>query len=247
MEHRGVAFEKWGWLVAEIRGRVVGEILCRIEKNPVAGRIGIIRSLGIDVRHQKKTIGTKLTKAAEKVLRAKKAGRFVGTTTPEAYNYWMKVDYHKRYWVLKIESALSKIPSKRSRKLKRNIISELKTLPKTMRFSNIAYPGELAEVVREIITYGKPGLMMEFQANGVLMGVGAAVKQDDKTAKFIADVTTKGADFADIIVLQTAKAAAKLKPKKVWTLIPEDRLSWYKKIVPWKSEMYRNFPVTKLA
>ncbi|MHA2211309.1 MAG: GNAT family N-acetyltransferase [Candidatus Thorarchaeota archaeon] len=247
LEHRGVAFEKWGWLVAEIRGKVVGEILCRTEKNPVAGRIGIIRTLGIDVRHQKKAIGTKLTKAAEKVLRAKKAGRFVGTTTPEAYNYWMKVDYHKRYWVLRIESLLSKIPSKRSKKLKRNIISEPKTLPKSMRFSNIAYPGELAEIVREIITYGKPGLMIEFYSDAVLMGVGAAVKQDDGTAKFIADVTPKGAEFANLIVLQTAKAASKLKPKKVWTLIPEDKLSWYKQLVKWKSEMYRNFPVTKLA
>ncbi|MHA2005033.1 MAG: GNAT family N-acetyltransferase [Candidatus Thorarchaeota archaeon] len=247
LEHKGVAFEKWGWLVAEIRGKVVGEILCRTEKNPVAGKIGIIRSLGIDVRHQKKAIGTKLTKAAEKVLRAKKAGRFVGTTTPEAYNYWMKVDYHKRYWVLRIESLLSKIPSKRSKKLKRKIISEPKTLPKSMRFSNIAYPGELAEIVREIITYGKPGLMIEFYSDAVLMGVGAAVKQDDSTAKFIADVTPKGAEFANLIVLQTAKATSKLKPKKVWTLIPEDKLPWYKQLVKWKSEMYRNFPVTKLA
>jgi hypothetical protein len=247
LEHKGVAFEKWGWLVAEIRGRVVGEILCRIEKNPVAGRIGIIRSLGIDVRHQKKALGTKLTKAAERVLRTKKAGRFVGTTTPEAYNYWMKVDYHKRYWVLRIESPLSKIPSKTSKKLKRNVLAEPKTLPKTMRFSNIAYPGELAEVVREIITYGKPGLMMEFYSNDILMGVGAVVKQDDNTAKFIADVTPKGADFANLVVLQTAKAASKMKPKKVWTLIPEDKLPWYKGLVKWKSEIYRNFPVTRLA
>lgn len=247
LEHKGVAFEKWGWLVAEVRGKVVGEILCRIERNPVAGRIGIIRNLGIDVRHQKKAIGTKLTKAAEKVLRLKKAGRFVGTTTPEAYNYWMKVDYHKRYWLMRIEAPLSKIPSKRSKKLHREVLSNQKGLPKSMRFSNIAYPGELAEVVRDIITYGKPGLMLEFYSDTVLVGVGAVAMQDGKTAKFIADVTPKGDEFADLIVLQTAKAAAKLKPKSVWTLIPEDRLPWYMKLAKWKSEMYRNFPVTKLA
>jgi hypothetical protein len=247
LEHKGVAFEKWGWLVAEIRGKVVGEILCRIERNPVAGKIGIIRNLGVDVRHQKKAIGTKLTKAAEKVLRAKKAGRIVGTTTPEAYNYWMKVDYHKRYWLMRIGAPTAKIPSKRSKKLNRVLVSEPKGLPKSMRFSNIAYTGELAEVVREIITYGKPGLMMEFHSDDVLVGVGAVVKQDDNTAKFIADVTPKGADFANLVVLQTAKAAAKLKPKTVWTLIPEDRLSWYKGLAKWKSEMYRNFPVTKLT
>ncbi len=215
LEHKGVAFEKWGWLVAEVRGKVVGEILCRIEKNPVAGRIGIIRSLGVDVRHQKKAIGTKLTKAAEKVLRLKKAARIVGTTTPEAYNYWMKVDYHKRYWLMRINAPTSKIPSKSSKKLKRGVLSEQKKLPKSMRFSNIAYPGELVEVVREIITYGKPGLLLEFYSDAALMGVGAAVKRDDNTVKFIADVTSKGTDFADLVVLQTAKAAAKLKPKTV--------------------------------
>ncbi|MHA2140776.1 MAG: GNAT family N-acetyltransferase [Candidatus Thorarchaeota archaeon] len=247
LEHKGVAFEKWGWLVAEIRGKVVGEILCRVEKNPVAGKIGLIRSLGIDVRHQKKAIGTKLTKAAEKALRLKKAGRFIATTTPEAYNYWMKVDYHKRYWVLQISAAPSRIPSKKSKKLRRETLPATKKLPKTMRFSNIAYPGELAEVVREIVTNEKPGLMLEFFSQDVLMGVGAAVKDEDNTAKFIADITPKGADFADLIILQTAKAAAKLKPKKVWTLIPQDKLPWYKRIVPWRSEMHRNFPVTKLA
>lgn len=247
LEHRGVAFEKWGWLVAEIRGKVVGEILCRVERNPVAGRIGIIRSLGVDVRYQKKAIGTELTRAAEKVLRFKKAGRIVGTTTPEAYNYWMKVDYHKRYWLNRIEVAPSKIPSKRSKKLRRDILSETTGLPKTMRFSNMAYTGELAEVVREIITYGKPGLMLEFYSDDVLMGVGAVVKHKDRTAKFMADVTSRGLDQADLIVLQTAKAAVQLKPKTVWTLIPEDKLQWYKGLAPWKSETYRNFPVTKLA
>jgi hypothetical protein len=247
LEHKGVAFEKWGWLVAEVRGKVVGEILCRVEKNPIAGRIGLIRSLGINVQHQKKAIGTKLTKVAEKVLRSKKAGRFVGTTTPEAYNYWMKVDYHKRYWLMRIEAPPSKIPSKKSKKVSREIIQETKKLPKSMRFSNLAYTGELAEVVREIITYGKRGVLMEFHSDDVLVGVGAAVKHDDNTAKFIADVTPKGADFANLVVLQTAKAAAKLKPKTVWTLIPEDRLPWYKGLAKWKSEMYRDFPVTKLA
>ena len=148
---------------------------------------------------------------------------------------------------MRLEAPLSKIPTKRAKKLRREILSSPKGLPRSMRFSNIAYPGELAEVVREIITYGKSGLMMEFHSDNVLAGVGAIVMQDDKTAKFIADVTPKGHDYADLVVLQTAKAAAKLKPKSVWTLIPEDRLPWYQGLAKWKSEMYRNFPITKLA
>jgi len=131
--------------------------------------------------------------------------------------------------------------------MRRDVLSETTKLPKTMHFSSMAYTGELAEVVREIITYGRPGLMLEFYSDDVLMGVGAAVKHEDRTAKFMADVTSRGLDQADIIVLQTAKAAAELKPKTVWTLIPEDKLQWYKGLAPWRSETYRDFPVTKLA
>ncbi len=72
-EHIGSAFERWGWLVAEEKGKVVGEIVFRYENNPVTGRVGIVRNLDIDVRNQKTTIGTKLTRAAEYVLRKKES------------------------------------------------------------------------------------------------------------------------------------------------------------------------------
>ncbi|MFQ5833522.1 MAG: GNAT family N-acetyltransferase [Candidatus Thorarchaeota archaeon] len=245
-EHRGVAFERWGWLVATFRGKVVGEILFRVERNPVAGKLGIIRSLGVDVRYQKRGIGTKLTRAAEKVLREKGAGRIVATTPPEAYNYWMKVDYHKRYWVMRIEAPVSRIPAKRSKKVKTVNLTTASTLPKTMRFSNLAYPGQLAEVVREIVTRKKKGLLMEYFSEDRLAGIGAVVAEG-KTAQFVADVTKYGEEYAELVVLKTAKAASKLKVRTTYTLIPQDRLPWYSSVMKWKSEMNRNFPVTKLA
>ncbi len=245
-EHRGVAFERWGWLVAVVRGKVVGEILFRIERNPVAGKLGIIRSLGVDVRYQKRGIGTKLTRAAEKVMKQKGAGRIVATTPPEAYNYWMKVDYHKRYWVMRIKAPVSRIPVRRSRKVKTVVLSAAPNLPKTMRFSNLAYPGQLAEVVREVVTRHKKGVLMEYFSEDRLVGVGAVVV-DGKTAQFVADVTKYGEEHAELVVLRTARAASKLKARTTYTLIPQDRLPWYSSVMKWKSEMNRNFPVTKLA
>ncbi|MHA2433096.1 MAG: GNAT family N-acetyltransferase, partial [Candidatus Thorarchaeota archaeon] len=245
-EHRGVAFEKWGWLVATFRGKVVGEILFRVERNPVAGKLGIIRSLGVDVRYQKRDIGTKLTRAAERAMKEKKVGRIVATTPPEAYNYWMKVDYHKRYWVMRIQAKPSKIPVKKSTKVKSVTVSPSSGLPRSMRFSNLAYPGELAEVVREIVTNKKPGILQEHYSDDRLVGVGAVVLEG-KAARFVADVTVKGEEHAGLIVCRTAKAASKLRAQTVFTLVPQDRLSWYLTLNKWKSEMHRDFPVTKLA
>ena len=90
-EHKSVGFKNWGWLVAEEKGKVVGEIVFRAEKNPIAGKIGIIRNLDIDVRQQKLDVGTKLTQAAEVAMKGKRVFRVVATTPPAAYNYWMKV------------------------------------------------------------------------------------------------------------------------------------------------------------
>ncbi|MFX0108079.1 MAG: GNAT family N-acetyltransferase [Candidatus Hodarchaeota archaeon] len=245
-EHRGVAFRNWGWLVAQERKKVVGEILFRIEKNPAAGRIGIIRSLGVDVRFQKRGFATKLTRAAEKVMKSRKVGRIVCTTTPEAYNYWMKVDYHKRYWVMEITSPVSKIPASKSKKVSTRILEGVKHLPTSMKFSNIAYPGLLAETVREIVILGRPGLMFEYLSGDSIVGVGAVVVGEDKTARFVADVVKGTDNIAEIIIKRTARAAAKLKAKTVSSLIPQEKLPWYMEMTKWSSEMHRNFPVTKL-
>ncbi|MFX1602467.1 MAG: hypothetical protein ACFFCK_03215, partial [Promethearchaeota archaeon] len=173
-------------------------------------------------------------------------GRIVATTPPEAYNYWMKVDYHKRYWVMRIETKPSKVPIKKSKKVKTVVLPPTPGLPKSMRFSNLAYPGELAEVVREIVTNKKPGILQEYHSDDRLVGVGAVVIEG-KAARFVADTTVKGEEHAELVVCRTAKVASKLKAQTVFTLVPQDRLSWYSSFTKWKSEMYRNFPVTRLA
>jgi hypothetical protein len=244
--HRGVGFQKWGWLVAEHRGKVVGEVIFRTEKNPVSGKVGIIKDIGVDVRVQKQDIGRRLTVAAEKVLRDKKAVRVVATTPPEAYNYWMKVKYFARGSLMHIKLTPKKIPVVKPRKVKATALKDAKSLPKSMKFSNIAYPGSLADAVRAIVDEGVPGKLFEFHLDGTLVGVGAVIKQNKKEAKIVADVTKKGMDHAPYVISKTCKAAVRMKVKSIIGLVAKDQLPVFTSVAKWKAELAREIPVTKL-
>ncbi|MFW9768586.1 MAG: GNAT family N-acetyltransferase [Candidatus Thorarchaeota archaeon] len=245
-EHRGAAFERWGWLVAEERGRVVGEIVFRYERNPISGRVGIIRNLDIDVRNQKTTIGTKLTRAAEAVLRKKRVVRVVATTPPAAYNYWMKVQYFARGSILNIQLPLARIPAKKTTKVKTVTLKGVTKLPKSMRFSHIAYPGSLAELASRVISGELPGKLMEFTSEDRLIGVGVITNENSKMALFAADVTKKGLEYADVIVSRTVNASSTWSPKTVRSIIPKDQLIVFNSLVKWKSETSTDIPVTRL-
>ncbi len=245
-EHRGAAFARWGWLVAEKKGRVVGEIVFRIEKNPIAGKIGIIRNLDIDVRQQKVAIGTKLTRAAEVAMQKKKVVRVIATTPPAAYNYWMKIKYFARGSISNLQIPLKKIPEKRTSKVKTVKIKDPQKLPKSMNFSNIAYPSSLAEMVGDVIDGRSKGNLLEFQADGRVVGVGVIVRKDAKIASFVADVTKKGFEFADLVISRTARAAVPWKVKSVETTIPKDRVDLYTSFAKWSSELSTDIPVTRL-
>ncbi|MFW9793548.1 MAG: GNAT family N-acetyltransferase [Candidatus Thorarchaeota archaeon] len=245
-EHRGAAFERWGWLVAEERGKVVGEIVFRYEKNPVSGRVGIIRNLDIDVRNQKTTIGSKLTRAAEDVLRKKKVVRVIATTPPSAYNYWMKVNYFARGSIMNIRTPLSKIPVKRTTKVKTVNLKNVTKLPTSMKFSHIAYPGSLSELAGRVIDGQATGRLMEFYSDDRLMGVGVAAQEDAKTALFVCDVTKRGLNCVDVVACRTASASSKWKTNRVRSIIPTDQLSMFNSIAKWTSEMSTDIPVTRL-
>ncbi|KXH70031.1 MAG: hypothetical protein AM326_12455 [Candidatus Thorarchaeota archaeon SMTZ-45] len=245
-EHKGAAFERWGWLVAEEKGQVIGEIVFRAEKNPVSGRVGIIRNLDVDVRNQKATIGTMLTRAAEEVLRKKKVVRVVATTPPAAYNYWMKVQYFARGNIMDISISPTKIPKIRASKVKMVSLKEVTKLPTSMRFSHIAYPGSLAELAADIIDEEHTGKLLEFYSAEHLFGVGAIAKVDAKTAIFVVDVTKHGLNEADIVISKTAGHALRWKVKKVKSTIPKDNLNIYTSFAKWSSELSTDIPVTRL-
>ncbi|UCE09542.1 MAG: GNAT family N-acetyltransferase [Candidatus Thorarchaeota archaeon] len=244
--HRGIIFNKWGWLVAEEKGTVVGEVIFRIEKNPALGRIGIIRDIGVDVRFQKRKIGTKLTRAAEDVLREKGANRVLATTPPEARNYWIKVGYFAKGMSHRIEISPAKVPARKTKAVITSQPKETKKLPTSMSFSHIGYPGLLAEIASEIVDYGKKGRLFEYYVGKSLAGVGAIVLQDDKSALFSADVTKRGLEHLDVALLRTAKGASNLRAKKVCSVIPKEHFALVQNLAPWRSTLERDIPVTRL-
>jgi len=245
-EHRGAAFERWGWLVAEDKGRIIGEIVFRSEKTPLTGKVGIIRNLDVDVRRQKSSIGTKLTNAAESVMRQRKVVRVIATTPPAAYNYWMKVKYFARGSILNLKLPPSKLPEKRTTAIKTVKLEGQRKLPTSMKFSHIAYPGALAELVGDVIDGRFDGRLMEFYSNDRLIGVGVIAKRDAKTARFVADVTKRGLEHSDVVISRTVKTAAIWKIKTVLTTIPKDQMGVYLSLSKWSSELSTDIPVTRL-
>jgi GNAT superfamily N-acetyltransferase len=244
-EHRGAAFARWGWLVAEEDGRVIGEIVFRAEKNP-NGKIGVIRNLDVDVRKQKATIGTQLTRAAEEVMRKKRVVRVVATTPPAAYNYWMKVGYFARGKILMIEKPISRIPVRRTGTVKTLELQPESRIPKSMRFSNISYPGLLANVAGVIADGDAKGRLLEFSSQDKLVGVGAVMLSSKKQASFVADVTQSGRRYSDVVISRTARAARKLRAKRVGTTIPKGQFSHYEALGKWTHEESTGIPVTRL-
>jgi len=245
-EHKGASFERWGWLVAEDNGKVVGEIVFRAEKNPISGRVGIIRNLDVDVRNQKLKIGTMLTRAAEDVLRNKKVVRVVATTPPAAYNYWMKVKYFARGHITDISISPAKIPQIKTSKVKMVQQKKLTKLPPSMRFSHIAYPGSLADLAAKVIDGFLEGKLLEFYTANRLVGVGAVGLVDAKTAMFVADVTKIGLSNSDIILSKTAGYASRWSVKKVKSTIPNDQLGVFTSFAKWSSTLSTDIPVTRL-
>ena len=230
-----------------VNDRVVGEALFRVEDNPAVGRIGIITNIGVDVRYQKRGIGTKLVAAAESALKAKKVGRLVATSPPDVYNFWMKMKWFARGSLMDIETSPSKIPIKKTTEVSTVRLENVTKLPKSMQFSNIAYPGLLAETASSVIDGGRRGALFEFNSEGALVGVGVCADYGNRTAMFVADTTVSGAKYFDVIASRTARAAIQLNARTVASQIPNDKVKSYERFTRLSSKLARNIPITKLV
>lgn len=245
-EHQLLGFKNWGWLVAEKDGIVIGEIVFRVEKNPVAGRIGIIRSLDVDVRHQKTTIGTQLTRAAEKTLKEKRAARVVSISPPEAYNFWMKVEYFARGSLVNINVNPERVKKVSPKGMKPFEIKNLDKLPKSMEFSNLAVPGLIVEMINQIKMKQSSGKLYEFYQSDALIGIGALRRVTPKLAEFVIDCTLLGKTHFGFLVDKIATAAIRLGVKKIMSKIPKDQVDLYRSVGRWSFEDAREIPVTRL-
>jgi GNAT superfamily N-acetyltransferase len=245
-EHRGLFFRRWGWLVAEIDEKVVGETTVRLERNPVSGRIGIVRTMDVDVRHQKKGVGTSLARAAETILRKRKAVRVVADSPPEAYNFWMKIGYFARGSLLDISIKRENLPEPPSKDFDIGDIEEVERLPASLKYSHMAHPGLLAELARDVLVFGEKGRVLEFRLDGKPAGTGVVKVDDQKRACFVADINRRGKQHLGEAIVRTARASHRWRATDVCTTIPKERLTYYEEAAPWNVNPCRTIPVTRL-
>jgi len=244
-EHRVMGFSNWGWLVAEYQGQAVGEIVFRTEKNPVAGTIGVITSIDVDIRYQKRNVGAQLVHAAEDVLRSKRAGRVAASSPPEAYNFWMKIKYFARGSLFDLQASIREISARNTTKVTTKIIGDASALPKDWVFSYLAPSGELLALVNEILDKEKDGMILEFYSGKILLGVGAVVRGEDRRARFVADITPQGDDYLDVVISRTARASSSWKPSSICTRVASEHLQRYQELANWSTELGRDIPVTR--
>ncbi|TXT55753.1 MAG: hypothetical protein BAJATHORv1_30133 [Candidatus Thorarchaeota archaeon] len=245
--HRGSHFSRWGWLVAEIDSRVVGEIIFRTERNSRTGKLGLIRDMSVDIRYQKQSIGKSLTQAAEEILRKKGVTRVIADSPPEAYNFWMKIKYYSRGELVRIETHPDNIPTKRSRIVKCRILNGSSTIPRSLRFSNLSHPGLLVDTAADIIDGRRKGHILEFTVEDECIGYGAIISKNGSGSEFVVDVTKSGEAYVDVVIAKTGKHASKWRSKTVESRVPKDQLSKFMEVADWSLETDRHIPVTRLV
>ncbi len=243
-EHRALDFASWGWLVAEHEEKVVGEIVFGIERNPTTGPIGLIGSVDVDIRYQKRNIGAQLVRAAEELLKAKRIGRVVADSPPEAYNFWMKIKYFARGSLFDIEAPIKEIPTRNNARVTAATVDP-SVLPKNWVFSLVAPPGELLSVVREIAGRNEDGRILEFYTGKILVGVGAVLRSEGKRARFVADTMPQGIEHLEEVISKTARLSSSLRATSAYTRVTSDYLKRYEGFANWSTVPCQEIPVNR--
>ena len=226
--------------------RVVGEIMFRTELTPWAGTIGIIDSVDVDVRYQKRHIGTSLVRRAEQDLAAAQASRVIAFSPPEAYNFWMKLGYFARTGLVNLRAKISSISRESRNDIEMAPLAEFYHIPRFLRYSNIAPPGKIGVLASEIFDLNKRGILLQFTKHGRIVGAAAVVKRDSLHAEFVADVMAGHEELARNVISMAARAASRFRVKEVLTTVPKDKTEYYNQAGEWRWEESIVIPVTKI-
>ncbi len=245
-EHQGVFFRRWGWLVAEMNNRIIGEVIFRKEENPSLGTIGIIRSLDVDVRYQKHNVGRRLVREAEAALANRGVRQVVVNTAPEAYNFWMKLGYFSRHPLVVLEAEASRIANNRSRTFEVIPIREFYHVPHSIKYSNLAPAGRLADLAGLVLDGVASGGVYEIYGKDGLVGSTAFARTSDGTVEFAVDVTDGNESLLEPVAAKAATIAKRSRAKRVRTTIPKALLTKYEGIADWAIEDANLIPVTRL-
>ncbi len=244
--HRNPLISRNGWLVAESKEMVIGEIIFRMENNLQLGKTGIIMDHHIDARESRDVVGPKLVKAAEKIMVSQDAGQIFHITTPEDYNYWMTNKYFAKGSLSRIEVPISKLPKVRFNNVSVVEHSVADKIPRKMRFSNYSYPGAITDLIAELKMQNKKGRLLEYYYGSKLLGVGVVINRLNKTAQFAADVTKHGIEFIDAIIIKTAKAASRWHCNSVFSIVQSSQLDMIGKMADWDVSPEKDIPVMRV-
>ncbi|NWF95518.1 MAG: GNAT family N-acetyltransferase [Candidatus Thorarchaeota archaeon] len=244
--HRGPLFRKWGWLVALQDGRAIAEIVFRTERSDAYGKLGIITSIDVDVRYQRRGIGSLLTKAAEEVLRSKGVSRVLVDSTPESYNFWMRQGYFSRGSLFELSADLRSLRRGGPRALSMTRLEDSERLPACLELHNLAPPGLLSKTAGAILGGRCRGEVFEFRYEGELVGAGAFAVENDDTASFVADAFNGGSAQLGFIACRTARAASTAGIRRVRTVVSRDLIPEYETLASWTVTPSSIMPAVKI-
>ncbi|MEM2142598.1 MAG: GNAT family N-acetyltransferase [Candidatus Thorarchaeota archaeon] len=244
-EHELYVSRRWGWLVADADGPVIGEVVFDIEHN-CRGPVGIILGLDVDARYQRQGVGRMLTSAAESFLGSRGVRRVVVESPPDAYNYWMRLGYFSVGGLARIRAPLKSIAWTGRNSLDRILVDRENGLSRVRRFHTLGRPGGLTRLIGDIVNGTRRGLVAEFRCDNRSVGLGAVVKCDGGEAVFSADVTEDGIEHYGEVIERTVRLASTLRAKSVETAVPADRLDDYSALCSWTVEPHVGVPLMKL-
>lgn len=244
--HRNPLIGRNGWLVAEFKGAVVGEITFRTENHLQFGKTGIIMSHHIDARESREIVGPELVCEAEKIMGSQGVKQIFHISPPEDYNYWMSNKYFAKGNLLRMESDLSRLPKARAKNLSVVEHSVDDGIPRKMKFSNFSYPGAITDLIAELKASKMKGRLLEYYRDTRLLGVGVVIRRFGNAAQFAADVTKYGIHLIDAIIVKTARAASRWRCTKVFSIVQNGQLEVFREIEDWEESQERDIPVMRV-
>ncbi len=245
-EHQGRFFRRWGWLVAEIDEKVIGEIVFRTEEHSGGKSVGHIVSIDVDVRYQKRSIGRELVSEAERILRERYVDKTVANSTPQSYNFWMKLGYFSRQALVDIACDVSTLKGNSRNGLKTEPVKSFYHLPRSLRFSNLSPVGQVAKLAAPVLDGIARGAIYEFYDGDDFVGVGVITKVNSGTADFVADVVYGQESRMNDVIIKTMRLAKRIHVKTLQSTIPKTQIEKYEGVADWNIQDSSLIPVTRL-
>ncbi len=245
-QHRGPLFCRWGWLVATEGSHVVGEITFRTTECLNLGLVGVVSSLEVDTRFQRRAIGRSLVSAAESVMRDRHVKRVHVDSPADVYNYWMRLNYFAKGRLSRLHTSIEQVRYRKRPGMEVSILSASDGPPSSLQFSNISMPGHLLRTASQVFDGDQPGMVFEYRMNRVLIGVSAFTISSDKTACFNVDVNENGEPYFEDIVRHTLREARRLGSITASTVVPIEQVNRFESVTQWSSDAIDIVPMMRV-